>query len=233
MTTLLLVEDDQSLGETLQQRLAKEGYQVSWVQDLACANQALGAGYPDVAIVDIGLPDGDGFSIARTLKLHSSARVLFLTAMSSAEFRLEAYELGADDYIPKPFHLRELLLRLQKLVPRATGEAPLCSRRLRFNSEALLVSILDRDGSVDSSATLPKREFQLLKYLVANTPRVITREEVLAQVWAKDTPTNTRTIDNTIVRIRQLLKAHHLDPCLRSVRGAGYQWVESDVSRNA
>jgi len=115
MRELLLLEDDISLGETLKERLEREDYAISWSRSLAEAKQEFQAKRFNGAIIDIGLPDGDGFEMAREIRLSRPIPILFLTAMNSAEYRLEAYELGAADYIPKPFHLKELLLRLERV----------------------------------------------------------------------------------------------------------------------
>ena len=106
MKHILLVEDNDSLGSTLQERLQKEGYQVCWVPTLAEAREAFDREVCDIILLDIGLPDGSGFSFAEQVKAKTKVPIVFMTAMSSAENRLQGYELGAEDFIPKPFHLQ-------------------------------------------------------------------------------------------------------------------------------
>ncbi|HEX4924864.1 MAG TPA: response regulator, partial [Bdellovibrionales bacterium] len=116
MKHLLLVEDDPSLGATLQERLEKEGYSVAWAQSRAEAESAFARKPPDLVILDVGLPDGSGFDLAKLIKKKSVVPFIFVTAMTTAEYRLEGFEIGAEEYIPKPFHLKELLLRVKHVL---------------------------------------------------------------------------------------------------------------------
>src|SRR5258708_20144724 len=118
MKRLLLVEDDRSLGATLHERLLREKYEVAWVETRQRALKKLSEGLWDLVILDIGLPDGSGFELARQIKGSYSLPVMFMTALSSAEHRLEGFEIGAEEFIPKPFHLRELLLRFEHVLER-------------------------------------------------------------------------------------------------------------------
>src|SRR5258707_7762054 len=111
MKRLLLVEDDRSLGATLHERLLREPYDVAWVETKQRALKKLNEGLWDLVILDIGLPDGSGFELARHIKGSSSLPVMFMTALSSAEHRLEGFEISAEEIIPNPFHLHQLLLR--------------------------------------------------------------------------------------------------------------------------
>src|SRR5215472_15772146 len=112
MKRLLLVEDDRSLGATLHERLLREKYEVAWVETKQSALGKLNEGLWDLVILDIGLPDGSGFELARHIKSNATMPIMFMTALSTAEHRLEGFEIGAEEFIPKPFHLRELLLRV-------------------------------------------------------------------------------------------------------------------------
>src|SRR5437764_1048575 len=118
MKRLLLVEDDRSLGATLCERLQREKYDVYWAETKQRALKKLGEGFWDLVILDIGLPDGSGFELARHIKEKTSLPIMFMTALSTAEHRLEGFEIGAADFIPKPFHLRELLLRVKHVLDR-------------------------------------------------------------------------------------------------------------------
>ena len=215
--THLVVEDDTALGTTLKERLAKEGYQVSWAQTLAAAREFAAKEKFDLAILDLGLPDGDGFSIGRDREILGNAPIVFLTAMNSAEWRLEAFELGAADYIPKPFHLKELLLRVEKILPK---EGP--AQRYQFKGLAVDVptmSIVFDDGAREF---LAQREFQFLKVLIEAAPEALQRDEALRNIWGQDS--NQRTIDNTVLKLRNILQRTG-EECIRSVRGIGYQWM--------
>ncbi len=216
MTKILLVEDDESLGSTLVERLCVDGYDVEWRMSLAAGRESFAESSYDLAILDVGLPDGTGFTLGREIKEHSLTPVIFLTAMNSAEYRLEGFELGADDYIPKPFHLKELLLRIRKLISVAqqthVGD-------LTFNIGSLSITL--SDGRTE---TLSSRDFDLFKFLAEESPRIISRTEIIAKVFRSDEETSQRVVDNSIVRIRNMLGEAY-EQRLRSVRGVGYQWL--------
>lgn len=224
MNRLLLVEDDQHLGQSLKGRLEREYYRVDWAQTKAEAERMCASGNEanlyDLIILDVGLPDGSGLDLARDLRLSGNAcPIIFLSAQSSAEYRLEGFELGAEDYIPKPFHLKELLLRIHKVLASHGREA-----RWRFGSVTIdsdRRAIVFDDGHIEYPAA---RDFQLLCFLVEQSPRVVNREEILKQVWNNDQSQSSRSVDNSIMRLRQTFKRSAQDP-IRSVRGVGYQWV--------
>ena len=118
MSRVLLVEDDMSMGRTLVERLVRDNLEVAWAQTIADAERQLGAGTWDLAILDVKLPDGSGFGLARWIKKTSTVPVMFMTAQNSAEARLEGFEIGADEYLPKPFHLKEFLIRVRHVLAR-------------------------------------------------------------------------------------------------------------------
>ena len=218
MNRLLLVEDDSSLGATLHERLQREGYEVVWVETQRAAERQLAQGRWDLVILDVGLPDGSGFALARHIKTHGRLPVMFMTAMSSAENRLEGWELGAEEFIPKPFHLRELLLRVKHVLDNhLTQKQVACNGRLiELDTRAIVAP----DGQRTHP---PARDFGLLSFLIAAAPRVVSRDEILDELWGQDAYPNHRTVDNMVVRLRQLLgdaEGRHI----RSVRGIGYQW---------
>jgi DNA-binding response OmpR family regulator len=213
---LLLVEDDPTLGVTLKERLANEGYQVQWAATAAAARSAFKERADwDLVLFDVGLPDGSGFELAAEWK----ARVpfLFVTALSDAEHRLHGFDLGAEEYIPKPFHLRELLLRVRHVLENhARVRPPLEAGGSLIDFSALTV----RTSDGETHRPAPK-DFHLLTLLVERAPRVVTRDEILDVVWGKDHIGNSRTVDNAIVRLRGLFD----ESPIRSVRGVGYQWL--------
>jgi two-component system phosphate regulon response regulator PhoB len=219
MTSILLVEDDSSLGETLTERLAQEGYQTSWVTTVKDSLTALKKKKFDLIVVDIGLPDGSGFEVAREARLSHSTPVIMLTAMNSAEFRLEGFEIGVDDYIPKPFHLKELLLRIEKVRIHYYQAKELTKDGITLALESGAVHL--PDGKVEYPI---QRDFELLTLLLRASPKILSREEILKTLWKNSEEANARSIDNSIVRLRALLGSG-LEKNIRSVRGVGYQWV--------
>lgn len=222
MVSLLLVEDDSSLGATLQERLKLEGYLVDWAQTFseACARlkQASREGAYNLAVIDVGLPDGNGLELAREIGDNGTA-IVFLSALNSAEYRLEGFELGAYDYIPKPFHLKELLLRLERIFRRQ--EPPAKYQFAGFWLDLGARSVNFADGS---RAYPQAKDFELLLFLIECAPQAASREQILRAAWREEKAPSRRSIDNTVVRLRQILK-----PCgqetIRSVRGVGYQWI--------
>jgi len=221
---LLLVEDDPSLGATLQERLQKEGYSVAWSQTQADAETAFKKRAPDLVILDVGLPDGSGFDLARKIKSESHVPFIFVTAMTTAEYRLEGFEIGAEEYIPKPFHLKELLMRVKHVLENHSIPREVLANGHRI--DLLSMSITNPKGDKEF---LPARDFKLLKLLIETSPRVISRDEILNQVWGEDKFPSQRTIDNSIVRLRQLLGDSEGN-WIRSVRGIGYQWAKEGDS---
>jgi DNA-binding response OmpR family regulator len=218
MKRLLLVEDDRSLGATLHERLLREKYEVAWVETRQGALTKLNEGLWDLVILDIGLPDGSGFELARHIKSNATMPIMFMTALSTAEHRLEGFEIGAEEFIPKPFHLRELLLRVQHVLENhpVLHRVTCKGRTVDLDNRA----IVQPDGTREHPAA---RDFELLQLLITSSPRVISRNQILDVLWGEDKFLNQRTIDNMVVRLRQLLGDTE-STCIRSVRGVGYQW---------
>jgi two-component system phosphate regulon response regulator PhoB len=218
---LLLVEDDVLLGETLTERLAKEGYAVTWVQSQAEGESAVAGGAYDLVLLDVGLPDGSGFDLARKIRASKEMPIVFMTAMNTAEHRLEGYEIGAEEFIPKPFHLKELLLRVKHVLENhaASRAVRVGARTIDFQAQAIVSETGEREF-------LAARDFQLLKLLVESAPRVVSRDEILDKLFGEESFPNHRTVDNAVVRLRQALGG--ANETIRSVRGVGYQWVGPD-----
>ena len=218
MARVLLVEDDRSLGTTLAERLVIEGLDVQWVETLASGRDAARQGGWDLAIVDVMLPDGSGFDLAPEIRRQSRTPIMFMTALNSAESRLTGFELGADEYLPKPFHLKEFLLRVQHVL---TTQAP----RRQLQVGALLIDwdamAIERDGRREF---LQLRDCRVLQMLVEAAPRAVSRSEILDRVWGEQEFPTQRTVDNAIVRLRQALDDHD-GRLIRSVRSVGYQWA--------
>lgn len=220
MSRLLLVEDDTSLGATLQERLAKEGYFVQWAQSSSEASSAYQNGLFDLVILDIGLPDGSGFDLATWINRqneNNNTPFIFLTAMSTAEYRLKGYELGAEEFIPKPFHLKEILLRVRHVLENHAVKrvAQLGEIRIDFGSHC----VSHPDGR---EIRMSARDAQILRLLTDRAPEVVSREEILNKFWGQDKFPSERTVDNCIVRLRQAI-ADESGEVIRSVRGVGYQ----------
>src|ERR1041384_7623748 len=166
MSRVLLVEDDASLGRTLAERLAKEKLDVQWAQTVADAKAKLGAAAWDLAILDVKLPDGSGFALARHMRKTTTTPIMFMTALNSAENRLEGFEIGADEYLPKPFHLKEFIIRVRHVLERARPTRTVKIGDLVIDLEAMSV----QRGGHDKTF-LQVRDSRVLTLLVDAAPR--------------------------------------------------------------
>ncbi|WP_373998316.1 response regulator transcription factor [Bdellovibrio bacteriovorus] len=224
MRKILLVEDDTSLGETLTDRLKKE-YDVSWAKSLSEGWTTFNQNKDfDLILLDVGLPDGTGFELAAKIRQISNVLFLFLTAQADAESRLKGFELGAQEYIPKPFHLKELLIRVKHVLdahaPAREVELETCT--VNFTN----MTVQKKSGQIEYP---PVTDLKILQLLIEKSPRVLSRDEIMNEIWGVDKNPSHRTIDNIIVRLRQLL-GDDGERHIRSVRGVGYQW---SVEENA
>nr|BFD64331.1 response regulator transcription factor [Bdellovibrio sp. HM001] len=224
MRKILLVEDDISLGETLNERL-KRDYDVAWAKNLSEAWSLFSKTKDfDLAILDVGLPDGSGFELAAKIRQASSILFLFLTAQADAESRLKGFELGAEEYIPKPFHLKELLIRVKHVLDAhaPTRELQLETCTVNFTQ----MSVTKKTGQIEYP---PVTDLKILQLLIEKSPRVLSRDEIMNEIWGVDKNPSHRTIDNIIVRLRQLL-GDDGEKHIRSVRGVGYQWSTEEAT---
>jgi two-component system, OmpR family, phosphate regulon response regulator PhoB len=219
MPRVLLIEDDGSLGVTLAERLEREGLTVAWARTVSEARAQLQTGPWDLAIVDVKLPDGSGFGLAREMRSRSATPIMFMTALNSAESRLEGFEIGADEYLPKPFHLREFMLRVRHVLGRQRAQRTIEAGGCRIDLGAMSV---DRPGR--ERAFLQARDCQVLKLLIDAAPRVVARSEILDRVWGENRFPTPRAVDNAIVRLRQAI-GDDQGQLIRSIRGVGYQWA--------
>jgi len=213
LTRVLLVEDDRSLGETLRDRLIKEGYETSLARTKAAALVLAGQHAFDLYVFDIGLPDGTGFELAGELPARP---LIFLSAQGDSESRLRGYDLGAEEYIPKPFHLRELLIRIRHVM-----ENHMPTNRLELGDLTIDFDGFTATRGGQGEAIAPK-DLGLLRLLVRQSPKVVSRDEALNLLWGEDNFPSNRTVDNSVLRLRALLG----DAAVRieSVRGVGYRW---------
>lgn len=222
MSSLLLVEDDENLSSMLKDRLSEEGYLVARAGTGAEARRLFSERKFDLVVLDVGLPDESGFSVATAFREASRAPIIFLTAMNSAEYRLEGYEIGAEDYIPKPFHLRELLLRIQRVLERSKISPVVSSAGISLDLEGRTLSF-DADKSKHE---LSFRECEVLRMLIEASPKSVSREELHRKISGEGSSvSNIRSIDNAVVRLRGLMKERCFGS-IRSIRGIGYVWEE-------
>ncbi len=227
---LLVVEDERNVAETLVERLRANAFQVTRADSLASARRAIGEAQFQLALLDVGLPDGNGFELARALREHAPATaIIFLTAHASAEDRIRGLELGADDYVGKPFHFRELLLRIQNCLKRAQDLAQVPgAMRGQVHIGRALVDFERFSATVDGeSRALTHKECAVLRLLAERVGKAVSRDEILDRAWSADEFPTSRTVDNFIVRLRKLVELDAADPrVIRSIRGVGYLLTE-------
>jgi DNA-binding response OmpR family regulator len=216
---VLVVEDDEEIAQVLQRSLRMEGYEVKLAGDGVQALEESHAFLPDILVLDLGLPRLDGIDVARRLRDGGDdVPILMLTARDALDSRVAGLDVGADDYLVKPFERQELLARLRALLRRRPprGMAPLRAGDLMLNPDTHEVSRGDRQ--ID----LTQREFELLEYLMRNERLVISRQKLLDEVWGYDPFSITNTIEVFVSNLRRKLEAGGEPRLLHTVRGAGY-----------
>lgn len=225
-TRILVVEDEVNVGRTLTERLSAEGYATTWARS---AGEALAASAEPpyaLALLDVGLPDQSGFDLAATLRRrYPMTAIVFVTAFGTPEDRVRGLELGAEDYVVKPFNFKELNLRIQNALRRASllatadsrFEKPMQVGRARIDLKRMEARI------GETSVMLTHKECAVLSLLLEKQGAVLARDEILNRAWAEDEFPTPRTVDNFILRLRKLIEPDASDPrVIRSVRGVGY-----------
>ena len=218
---VLVVEDDSSLRLAVTDNLEDEGYTVTAVATLAAARAALAAQPFEVVVLDLMLPDGDGTTLCRELrKAGHAARVLMLTARTLEDDLVKGFEAGADDYLAKPYRLRELLARVAALA-RRTGAPPSGKHALgHYEVDETRRTVTGPAGGVE----LTRKEFDLLVCLLRAGDAVVKRDDILDAVWG-DVVVDTHTVDNFVSSLKKKLKAESAGFELKTVRGVGFRLV--------
>lgn len=228
--SILLVEDEENLHETLKLNLELEGYEVTSSFDGAAALKAVQAEYFDLIILDIMLPEMDGITVTESIRIRNNeVPILILSARNSSADRVLGLKKGADDYLVKPFNLEELLLRVQKLIEKnkklldksSIGDVyTLGNNTIDFKAQ-------EARTSSGEKIQLSKKESMLLKLLIENKNEVVPREKILQSVWGYNVYPTTRTIDNFILNFRKYFEEDSRNPkYFHSVRGVGYKYSE-------
>jgi two-component system catabolic regulation response regulator CreB len=229
---ILIVEDEPGIADTLQYALRTEGFEPHWCQTGEDALAQARAMPPALVILDVGLPDASGFEIFRSLRETSDVPVVFLTARSDEIDRVVGLELGADDYVAKPFSPRELVARVRGVLRRSARPAP--SPAAGDNTSPTIASgpIVVDDGRMQvryfgQPLELSRYEFGLLRTLAARPGHVFTREALLDRVWGDGNASMDRTVDAHVKTLRAKMKAiaPGLEP-IRTLRGSGYALAE-------
>jgi DNA-binding response OmpR family regulator len=223
---ILIVDDQREICDLVQGYLTGEGYRVSTAHDGGEMRRTMAQGGVDLVILDLMLPGEDGLTLARSLREESSVGIIIVTGRGEIVDRIIGLEMGADDYLPKPFHLRELLARVKSVLRRAAG-APAEGPRVRIGRRILdlerRVLIDPADGNAERLAA---SEFDLLKVFAENPNRPLMRDWLLEVTAHRDMDAFDRAIDLRITRLRRKIEADPAHPeAIRTVRGVGYMFV--------
>jgi len=225
LSRILVIEDDPAILRGLNETLKRESYEVLAAADGETGYRLVREKSPDLVILDLMLPKLSGYEICRKMRSDGvQTPILMLTARGDEGDRVLGLDLGADDYVSKPFSLRELMARVRALLRRARP-APALLNQLRVNDATIdFRSYEARKGGEPLEMT--RREFQVLRVLASRPGEVISRSELLDQVWGLDAYPTTRTVDNHIASLRSKLEGDPAEPVhILTVRGVGYKWV--------
>lgn len=225
MTRILLVEDESSLSETLSFLLTREGFEVEIAEDGQMALDIFANGNFDIILLDLMIPKVPGNEVCRQIRTTSNIPIIMLTAKDTEVDKVVGLELGADDYVTKPYSTRELLARIKAVLRRNVkddafeddGVIDIAGIRLDADRHTLHVQ-----GAL---VAIPLKEFELLEYLMSNVGRVLTRGQLIDRVWGTDYYGDTKTLDVHIKRLRSKIEADPAEPVhLVTVRGLGYRF---------
>ena len=226
---VLIVEDEPDIRKTIDYNLSKESFKVVQAESIAEGEKALAANKIDVIILDLMLPDGSGLTLCRDIKSNATTKhipIIIITAKTEEVDRIVGFELGADDYVTKPFSVRELILRVKAILKRSVDSpqqendiSDIEVGDLRLNLDAHQVFVRDEE------IALTALEFRLLKHLLDRRGRVQTRDQLLEEVWGYSSDVTTRTVDTHIKRLREKLLG--AGDCIQTIRGVGYRFARS------
>lgn len=226
MITIYLVEDEKSLADLIRFNLEMEEYTVHVFENgLTAFNAKTQLATADLVILDVMLPGKSGFEICKELRSISTVPILFLSAKGTTEDRIQGLKLGANDYLPKPFDLEELLLRVSILTKKSEKSTPLikyviAEQTINFETYEVI------NNQHHQVLMLSKKEIELLKLFIENENKVVSRDEILDRLWGKDQFPTARTIDNYILTFRKLFEQDPKNPLyFHSIRGVGYKFT--------
>ena len=227
--SILVVEDESALADSLRYNLEREGYTVSVAGDGLAAMDAFHASSPSLVILDLMLPELSGLDVCRAIRAESDVPIIIVTAKDSEADKVAGLELGADDYVTKPFSVRELVSRVRANLRRAAAAPPptpqseemLAGGRVRLDVTRHEVRV---DGE---PVSFPPKEFELLETLLRRKGRLLTREYLIQEIWGADYVGDTKTLDVHVKRLREKVELDpHRPAHLLTIRGLGYKFVD-------
>ena len=220
---VLVIEDDINIADLLRLYLEKDGFEVTCATDGGTGVSTFRTLQPDLVLLDIMLPVLDGWGVLRNIRAESKTPVIMLTAKSETPDKVQGLELGADDYVTKPFEVKELLARIHAVLRRTAGEDDAPKSRLEFDK--LVIDLGSYELIVDGKRVdTPPKEMELLFHLAAAPNRVFTRNQLLDEVWGFDYFGDSRTVDVHVKRLREKLEGTSEKWSLKTVWGVGYKF---------
>lgn len=227
MTRLLVIDDEANLRHTLSYALKQEGYEVLTAADGEEGLEIFRRTSPDLVILDVMLPRMDGFEVCRRLRKESDVPVVMLTARDTELDKIVGLEIGADDYLAKPFSVRELIARVRALLRRTARQTDLAPSGILERDGLALDAARHRVTRDGGEVTLKPKEFDLLAFLMERPGQVFSREQILGVVWGVDHAGDTRTVDTHVKTLRERLGDEAARPrWIETVRGVGYRFRE-------
>ena len=223
---ILLVEDEESLAESIRYSLEREGFTVTLAVDGRKAIERFRNDDPDLVILDLMLPELSGLDVCRLIRQESNVPIVMVTAKDSEADKVAGLELGADDYVTKPFSIRELVSRVRAHLRRARMQAPAAAEEM-LNGGPIEMDVAKHEVRVgEGLVAFPPKEFELLEAFLRRRGRLLTREFLIEEIWGHDYVGDTKTLDVHVKRIRQKIEHDPHDPeLLLTVRGLGYKFV--------
>ena len=220
---VLVVEDDGNIAELLRLYLEKEGFEVRLAEDGGKGLEEARSWEPDLVLLDIMLPVLDGWAVCRGIREFSQTPIIMLTAKGETTDKVTGLEMGADDYVVKPFEVKELLARIHAVLRRYNPDEALGARRLSFDK--LVIDLDSYELTVDGKKVdTPPKEMELLYHLASSPNRVFTRNQLLDKVWGFDYFGDSRTVDVHVKRLREKLENVSPEWSLKTVWGVGYKF---------
>jgi two-component system phosphate regulon response regulator PhoB len=221
---ILIIEDEPDIRRTLEYNISRDGYNVECVASLSEARKKLDSSTFSLILLDLMLPDGSGLDLCKEIKLQNDkpfTPIIILTAKDDEVDRVVGFELGADDYVTKPFSVRELILRIKAVLKRSESKKEILEVQRRFGE--LTIDIESHEVFVNNKQViLTALEFKLLRQLVDRRGRVQSRDQLLSEVWGYSAEVTTRTVDTHIKRLREKLGT--MGKYVQTIRGVGYKF---------
>uniref|UniRef100_UPI0040499AC7 response regulator n=1 Tax=Candidatus Planktophila sp. TaxID=2175601 RepID=UPI0040499AC7 len=224
MTNILIVEDESSFSEALSFLLGKEGYEVAVAATGTDAIKQFNENGADLILLDLMIPEISGVEVCKAIRTTSQVPIIMLTAKDSEIDKVVGLELGADDYVTKPYSSRELIARIKAVLRRGSSEDVAAEHDIH-SVAGIRLDVSKHQVTVNGNLiTLPLKEFELLEFLMRNSGRVLTRSQLIDRIWGGDYYGDTKTLDVHIKRLRSKIEADPANPVLiQTIRGLGYK----------